>query len=574
MNYQVIDTPQFARELVIYEVATPNFTTTGGPESGTFVSLAEKMPYLQDLGVNAIWLSGHQLCNGTHFYNIWNEYACIRPDVLDPRLGSEEDFRAMVDCAHRHSIRVLLDVITHGVMRDSPLVAEHPSWFKEGTWGMADFDWFGGHQDLDDWWVQTWSRYVQQFGIDGFRLDVATYRNDLWAAVRKRAADAGHPIVILAENGPAVRGVVDMLQKGETIMESFGETPSLGLLDNVAQYCRDWQRGLTETYTASIYYQDGTVQEQPELRLVREPDRKELIPCPSGAAYETHKAVFRIENARLDKPVRNVVVRNNQNRVWNSNLDGILTVDYRIETCISQNTLYLQIPLRVQDGQMMSVQLSCHDNGWEGFPPEENPYAARGRRHIMGYSVLLAPAVPILMSGEEFDAGYRPLPHLSARLYEKENLGGGRWLYGSWIDWEQLNHPDKRAMLEDTKRLLAIRRKFSHLISPCLMGEAQARCIPLPSSQPRLPVPYLYLSQDSGEGLLVMANPSQTESAALQIDFHTALAPGCSYTAAPLFGMEPFCKELDAQALSKEVWRLSPDCRPGGGVGVIHLLKK
>lgn len=38
----------------------------------------------------------------------------------------------LVGCAHAHGMKVFLDVITHGVMKDSPLVEEHPDWFLGG----------------------------------------------------------------------------------------------------------------------------------------------------------------------------------------------------------------------------------------------------------------------------------------------------------------------------------------------------------------------------------------------------------------------------------------------------------
>lgn len=85
----------------------------------------------------------------------------------------------LVGCAHAHGMKVFLDVITHGVMKDSPLVEEHPDWFLGGYWGMADYDWYGGHAELDEWWVNTWLWYVTEIGVDGFRLDVSHYRNDL-----------------------------------------------------------------------------------------------------------------------------------------------------------------------------------------------------------------------------------------------------------------------------------------------------------------------------------------------------------------------------------------------------------
>src|SRR5574337_668310 len=103
-NGSIIPPPEWVDELIIYEIATTNFTSPAGPESGTFASLQERLPYLQELGITGIWLTGHNLADASHFYNIWTQYATIRPDVLDPRLGSEQDFRRLIDSAHERGI--------------------------------------------------------------------------------------------------------------------------------------------------------------------------------------------------------------------------------------------------------------------------------------------------------------------------------------------------------------------------------------------------------------------------------------------------------------------------------------
>ena len=53
-----------------------------------------------------------------------------------------------------------------------------------------------------------------------------------------------------------------------------------------------------------------------------------------------------------------------------------------------------------------SIQLSCHDNGWTGFPLDKSPYVAQGSRALFGYSFLFSPMIPIFFSGEEFDATF------------------------------------------------------------------------------------------------------------------------------------------------------------------------
>ncbi|MBT4853050.1 MAG: hypothetical protein HON37_13410, partial [Candidatus Marinimicrobia bacterium] len=130
-----IAAPEWTRDLIIYEIATKGFTSPSGPESGTFNSLKEKLPYLEELGINAIWLTGHSYSDSSHFYGIWTQYACIEPGVLDPSLGTLEEFKAMVAEAHTRGIRIILDTIEHGVMEYSKIIKDHPDWFKGGSWG-------------------------------------------------------------------------------------------------------------------------------------------------------------------------------------------------------------------------------------------------------------------------------------------------------------------------------------------------------------------------------------------------------------------------------------------------------
>lgn len=196
-----IDAPDWVRDLVIYEINPYAFTSPNGAGdgngSGTFSSTREKLAYLQELGITGIWMAGH--CpSTTHFYNIKTVYACVRPDALDPALGTAADFRALIAEAHARGIRIFLDVITHGVVDGSPLITEHPDWFKGSTWGMTDYDY--SNAEFRQWWVDTWVNYVTEFGVDGYRLDVPRYDQMwLWNIIAARCAAAGRPIVIFPE---------------------------------------------------------------------------------------------------------------------------------------------------------------------------------------------------------------------------------------------------------------------------------------------------------------------------------------------------------------------------------------
>lgn len=529
----IVDTPDYLKHLVIYEIATKNFTSPNGPQSGTFASLTKKISYLKELGINAIWLSGHQWCDEKHFFNIWTEYACIRPDRLDESLGSEVEFRTFIETAHEAGIKVFLDVITHGVMKTSPLVMEHPNWFNAESWGMFDYDWYGDHPDLDEWWIETWFRYVRDFDVDGFRLDVAHYRNDLWAKIRHKSKAIGKDIAIIAENGPAIRGVVDMLQHGEAISHNYGLNKSSRILHDPIGYFKDRQQRLGENYTLKIFYKDGTVQDSQENHWYE----KERVPeifwegyerqtCVIGdVMYENQIGKLTIKNYFEEKKIENIQLKDTIGQLWNSNieLEGIIEVDFRITVKKDKNELQLEFPIRIQDGQLLSTQISCHDGGWIGFPSNENPYCAQGSRYLMGYVGLLSPGVPVFMAGEEFNADYRPLPNLSPNLFGDGVTTGARWLYGNWLDWEQLNDSLKNAMFQDVKRLIAIRHKYSHLIHGYRMKEAIMPYATIDySSEEILPTPYYY--QDEQRIIVVAANPNIDRAVTITFDFSQVLS--------------------------------------------------
>jgi hypothetical protein len=213
------DSPAWTKDLIIYEIATKGFTSPKGPESGTFNTCREKMPYLRKLGITGIWLTGHSWAPPHLFFNVWSQYGNIEPDKIEPTLGTPEEFRALIDEAHRNGIKVFLDVHEHGVHPCSPIVKAHPEWFKGDAGGICDFDWHGDHQDREQWWIKVWTDYVKNYGVDGFRIDLGTPQPHVWKKIRQIAA-AGHEIVTFEEGrNCAAPGVTDFSQCDAEIRE-------------------------------------------------------------------------------------------------------------------------------------------------------------------------------------------------------------------------------------------------------------------------------------------------------------------------------------------------------------------
>src|ERR1051325_1303992 len=101
------DTPQhWWRDAVVYEVYVRSFADSGDDGEGDLAGVRSRLPYLRDLGVDALWL--------TPFYR--SPLADGGYDVADyragdPRFGTLADFEALVAAAHDHDLRVIVDIV-------------------------------------------------------------------------------------------------------------------------------------------------------------------------------------------------------------------------------------------------------------------------------------------------------------------------------------------------------------------------------------------------------------------------------------------------------------------------------
>jgi hypothetical protein len=234
----------------------------------------------------------------------------------------------------------------------------------------------------------------------------------------------------------------------------------------------------------------------------------------------------------------------------------------------------MEITPFVPDRLLYSVQLSSHDDGWEGSPLDKNPYVAEGSRSMFGYSFLFTPSIPIFMSGEEFNADYVPLPQHTPDLWGKGERGKGRWLYASMLDWEQLQQPSKKDMLDDVSRMIAIRKANAELFRP-LATDAKP---PLKSVQLQatgidsdsIPVPYMLYGDT--KAIVVCGNTTdKTVKGVLNISLAgTPLEKATKLTVTDLWNSgKP--KRIKADDLQKFPIVVKPDKTKHGGVAVLKI---
>ena len=91
------DDPLWFKSAIIYELHVRAFFDSNGDGKGDIQGLITKLPYLQDLGVNCLWLLPmYPSPLRDDGYDIADFYA-IHPDY-----GTVEDFQHLVDAAHAH----------------------------------------------------------------------------------------------------------------------------------------------------------------------------------------------------------------------------------------------------------------------------------------------------------------------------------------------------------------------------------------------------------------------------------------------------------------------------------------
>ena len=105
---------------VFYEIFVYSFCDSDGDGIGDFQGIISKLDYLQELGINGIWLMPIHPSTTYHKYNVSDYYA------IDPQYGTMEDFDAFMEECQKRDIHVILDlVVNHSG-------SEHP-WFKEAV---------------------------------------------------------------------------------------------------------------------------------------------------------------------------------------------------------------------------------------------------------------------------------------------------------------------------------------------------------------------------------------------------------------------------------------------------------
>ncbi len=166
---------------VTYQVNIPFYQHDSAGNKNAFINMSSRLRSVSDMGVNVIQLTPVH----TSAYLVLDHYDVSWKYTGNTReeQGTKESriayFKNYVNYAHRLKMKVIMDCVYHGTAINSPLVQQHPDWYKRNHKGDLVINRFGLPQlDTSKEEVRAYIKdvtkyWIENVGIDGCRADMA-----------------------------------------------------------------------------------------------------------------------------------------------------------------------------------------------------------------------------------------------------------------------------------------------------------------------------------------------------------------------------------------------------------------
>ncbi len=217
-------TLRWAHSTNIYEVNLRQYS----PE-GSFHAFEQALPRLREMGVETLWFMPIYPIGKDRRKGIMGSYYSIRDyTAVNEEYGSAEDLKDLLKEAHRLGFKMIFDWVANHCSWDNVWTQTHPDYFVRDSAGgfLPPFPgWedviklnYENHQ-LRTAMIEAMQYWVKEFGIDGFRCDMAhLVPLEFWKEAR-RQLDAIKPLFWLGEYDE-----LDHPQYGEAFDASYSWT--------------------------------------------------------------------------------------------------------------------------------------------------------------------------------------------------------------------------------------------------------------------------------------------------------------------------------------------------------------
>ena len=106
---------------------------------GDLEGIRQHLDYFNELGVTVLWFTPvleNNSPDNDHGFSTYHGYATTDYYKVDPRFGTNDEYRRLVDEAHQHGLKVVMDMIFNHCGFDHPWVKDMPSadWFNAPEW--------------------------------------------------------------------------------------------------------------------------------------------------------------------------------------------------------------------------------------------------------------------------------------------------------------------------------------------------------------------------------------------------------------------------------------------------------
>ena len=184
---------------------------------GDFAGITQKLDYLEDLGINTIWITpivenipGVTVTDtgkeDVPYNAAYHGYWASDFTKLNPTLGTKEEFQTLIDQAHNRGIRIMVDIVVNHAGYDT----DFGDMIRSGEDIVSGSDQKDSLSNLPDFrtedpavsaqLVKWQTQWVKDFGIDYFRVDTVKHvENDTWTELKNALTETDPNFKMIGE---------------------------------------------------------------------------------------------------------------------------------------------------------------------------------------------------------------------------------------------------------------------------------------------------------------------------------------------------------------------------------------